>query len=160
MRVLLSLPLAALLLAGCCGYSTHALMRGDLQRVAVLPAENSTAQPGLADEFTELLADAFNTDRRLRVTALEAADLSVSVRLTEYSRNPAAYSGDETISAYDIVISAAVACDDRTRNEEHYSGTVFARTTYDPAAESEEAAAERALKTLAADIVRAIITKW
>lgn len=160
MRTLLHFPLAVLVFAACCGYSTHALMRSDLRLVAVLPAENSTSQPGLGEAMTELLAGAFDRDRRLRVTALEDAHLSISVKMTEYSRSPAAYAGDETITVYDIVVSAAISCEDRTRNEEYYSGTLFARTTYDPAAESEEAAAARVLTTLADDIVRAIVTKW
>lgn len=144
----------------CCGYSTHALLRSDLQRVAVLPAENSTSQPGIGDEMTELLAAAFERDRRLRVTALEGADLSVNVRLTNYTRMPVAYSGEEMVTAYDISISATVVGEDRTRNEEHYSGTLSARATYEPDSESEESAATRGLTILAEDIVRAIVTQW
>ncbi|MFO7638776.1 MAG: LPS assembly lipoprotein LptE [bacterium] len=161
MRYLL-LSAAALILSGlcCCGYSTHALMRSDLQRVAMLPVDNGTSQPGIGDEMTELLVSAFNDDRRLRVTSLDAADLSVNARLTSYARSPVAYSGDEIITAYEIVVSATVICEDRTRNEEYYSGSLSARVSYEPDSEPEESAATRCLATLADDIVRAIVTKW
>ena len=157
---MLPLLLATLLLAGCCGYSTRSLLRADLRNVAVLPVENSTSQPGVGDEFTDLLAAAFNRDRTLKVTALDAADLAMTVRLTAYSRSPAAYSGDETITLYDLAVSAMVEADDRARSEEHYAGSLSARVSYDPDTETEESAVTRCLTLLADDIVRAVITKW
>ena len=152
--------LVTLLGLGCCGYSTHSLLRSDLQRVAILPVDNSTSQPGIGDEMTELLAAAFERDRRLRVTALDAADLAISVGLLSYTRAPVAYSGDEIVTAYDITISAAVTCEDRTRSEEYYSGSLTARATYEPDSEPEESAATRCLTILSDDIVRAIVTQW
>jgi ABC-type phosphate/phosphonate transport system substrate-binding protein len=159
-RLAAAATLAVLLLAAGCGYSTRSLLRSDLQRVAILPVENSTNQPGIGDEMTDLFAEAFNRDRSLKVTALDAASLVLSAKLTSYTRSAAAYAGDETITLYEVAIGVAVTCEDRARGEEYYSGSLSTRVTYDPDAEVEEAAATRCLTQLADDVVRAIVTKW
>lgn len=155
--VALSLALAAL---SCCGYSTRSLLPPHLGSVAVPPVENTTTMPGLDDEFTVKLTEAFRRDRNLRVTTLEDADLVATVSLTAYSRNASSYDGNQEISAYEVSVSARVEAQDQVRDEMFYAGTVTAHVTYDPAAETEEQAASRALVELGDETVRRIITAW
>ncbi|MBM3313429.1 hypothetical protein FJY70_02410, partial [candidate division WOR-3 bacterium] len=75
-----------LVAAGCCGYSTRSLLPSHLKTVAVLPAGNSTTQPGLAEALTDSLASAFASDRTLRVTNAEAASLLVNATVSSYAR--------------------------------------------------------------------------
>lgn len=156
--------LALVLLAGCCGYSTHSLLPSHLKTVAVPPATNATMQPGLAEALTDSLTAAFTADRTLRVTNVEAADLVVSTTVSSYARTPASYTGDstasQTVSAYDLSVSAQVDARDQTRNEEFYKGVASARVTYDPSAKTEEQAADEAIRKLASDIVRQVQIAW
>ena len=154
-----------LLLAGCCGYSTHSLLPSHLKTVAVPPATNSTTQPGLAEALTDSLTSAFTSDRTLRVTNVEAADLVVNTTVSSYVRTPSAYTGGDTtgnqaVTAYDLSVSAQVDARDQTRNEQFYKGVASARVTYDPNAKTEEQAAAEAIKKLASEVVRQVQTAW
>jgi hypothetical protein len=156
-----SLALAfALLAVGCCGYSTRSLLPSHLKTVGVPPATNSTTQPGLAEALTDELTAAFTSDRTLRVTNTEAADLVVNTVVSSYARTASSYTGDQAVSAYELSVSAQVEARDQTRDEEFYSGTASARITYDPNAKTEEQAAADALKKLAAEIVRQVQIAW
>jgi len=149
-----------LLLAGCCGYSTHSLLPSHLRTVAVPPASNTTTQPGLAEALTDSLTAAFTSDRTLRVTNTEAADLVVNATVSNYNRMASSYTGDQAVSAYELSVSAQVDARDQTRNEEFYQGLASARVTYDPNAKSEEQAAAEAVGKLASEIVRQVQIAW
>jgi hypothetical protein len=152
------------LLAGCCGYSTHSLLPSHLKTVAVPPATNTTTQPGLAEALTDSLTAAFTADRTLRVTNTEAADLVVNTTVSSYTRTASAYSSDslkQDVSAYELSVSAQVDARDQTRDEKFYSGTVSDRVTYPNAtAKTEEEAAAQAIGKLASDIVRQVQIAW
>jgi hypothetical protein len=156
-----------LLLAGCCGYSTHSLLPSHLKTVAVPPATNTTTQPGLAEALTDSLTAAFTADRTLRVTNTEAADLVVNTTVSSYTRTASSYTGDsvQAVSAYELSVSAQVDARDQTRNEQFYKGVASARVTYDPNAtppnvNTEEQAAAEAIKKLASEIVRQVQIAW
>ena len=148
------------LLAGCCGYSTHSLLPSHLRTVAVLPATNTTTQPGLAEALTDSLTAAFTSDRTLHVTNSEAADLVVNATVSNYNRTAASYTGDQAVSAYELSVSAQVEARDQTRNEEFYKGVASARITYDPNVKTEERAAAEAMRKLASEIVRVVQIAW
>ena len=149
-----------LLLAGCCGYSTHSLLPSHLKTVAVPPATNSTTQPGLAEAFTDSLTAAFTADRTLHVINTEAADLVVNTTVSSYNRTASSYTGDQAVSAYELSVSAQVDARDQTRNEEFYKGVASARVTYDPKAQTEEQAAAEAIGKLASEVVRQVQIAW
>jgi hypothetical protein len=84
--------------------------------------------------------------------------------VSSYARTPASYTGDstasQTVSAYDLSVSAQVDARDQTRNEEFYKGVASARVTYDPNAKTEEEATDEAIKKLASEIVRQVQIAW
>jgi ABC-type Na+ efflux pump permease subunit len=155
-----SVALGLILLAGCCGYSTHSLLPSHLKTVAVPPATNATTQPGLAEALTDSLTAAFTADRTLHVINTEAADLVVNTTVSNYSRTASSYTGNQAVSAYQLDVSAQVDARDQTRNEEFYQGVASARVTYDPTAKTEEQAAAEAIRKLAAEIVRQVQIAW
>jgi hypothetical protein len=153
------------LLAGCCGYSTRSLLPSHLKTVAVPPAANTTTQPGLAEALTDELTSAFSSDRTLRVTNVEAADLVVNTTVSSYSRTPAAYTGgdttgDQSVSAYDLSVGAQIEAHDQTRDEKFYSGAASGRVTYNPSTKTEEEAAAEAVRKLASEVVRQVQIAW
>lgn len=152
--------LALVLLAGCCGYSTHSLLPSHLKTVAVPPATNTTTQPGLAEALTDSLTAAFTSDRTLHVTNSEAADLVVNTTVSSYNRTASSYTGDQAVSAYELSVSAQVDARDQTRNEEFYKGVASARVTYDPNVKTEEQAAAEAIRKLASEVVRQVQIAW
>jgi hypothetical protein len=143
-----------------CGYSVRSLLPPHLKTVAIVTVENSTTQPGLDEELSIVLPKIFNSDRSLRVTAPEQADLVVSVVLTSFYRTAAAYDAEQAISAYEISISARVEALDQVRNEMFFSGTVSSRISYTPEGTAEENAISAAIEKLAREIARQIVTAW
>jgi hypothetical protein len=126
----------------------------------VPPVENTTAQPGLGEDLTEALIAAFNADRNLHVTNIEAANLIVTAKVETYSRSAASYTGSQEVSAYELVVGARVEAHDQVRDEDFYSGSVSARITYNPGVRTEEQAARDAAARLAQEIVRRVLTAW
>jgi hypothetical protein len=151
---------AILLLAGCFGYSTRSLLPSHLKTVGITPVLNSTTQPGLAEQLNDALPQAFNADRSLRVTNLEAANLVLNATVSGYSRDAASYTGDQAVSAYKVTVSAQVDVRDQVRDEDFYSGPASASITYDPGARTEEQAASEAVSKLASEIVRQVLIAW
>jgi hypothetical protein len=160
MSRLLVVVIAGCGLSGCCGYSTRALVPSHLRSVAVVEVQNLTTQPGLADELSDSLSQAFDRDRSLRLASPDRADLAVSAKVTSYSRTAASYEGNQSVTGYELAIGATVEAEDRVRNEVFFSGASSARLLYSPDTTSEETAASRVIATLARDIVRAVVTAW
>jgi hypothetical protein len=160
MRAATTLVLALLTGLSCCGYSARSLLPPHLNTVALVPTENTTQQPGLDDELDDILADAFNEDRNLRVASLDDADLVITVVVNSYSRAAAVYDDEQTITTYETRVSARVEAEDRVKETRFYEGTASGFITYSPDTRTEEEAATTALEELATEIVRLIITKW
>ncbi len=149
-----------LLLLSCCGYSTRSLLPPHLKTYAIKPVVNSTLQAGLGDAFGDALARAFAADRSLRADAAEDANLLLDVTVTGYNREASVYDQNQNIQAYELAITTQVEATDQVRAESFFAEAVSQRVSYDPAAETEEAAAQRCLDKLAQEVVRRVITKW
>ncbi len=143
-----------------CGYSTRSLLPSHLKTVALGSIENSSTQPGLAEELTFALPKAFNLDRSLRVTSVEQAHLLLTAVITNYSRTAAAYNSNQEVSTYEISITANVEVIDQIRNEPFFNGSISSRVSYNPESSSEEEVAKKAIEKLAQEIVRQVITAW
>lgn len=154
------MSLGALLLLGCFGYSTHSLLPPHIRTVGLTDVENSTTRPGLAEELDAALLRAFASDRSLRVTSIDKADLVVSVNVNSYSRSPSTYDASQRITSYDIIISAAVSARDAVRDEDFFTASVSARSSYDPQSREEDYAARDAVTKLAGEIVRQLVSAW
>jgi len=102
----------------------------------------------------------FNSDRNLRVTTLEQADLSVKVTVTSYSKTAVAYDADQNISGYEINVAAKVEAIDQIRNETFFEEQVITRNVYQPEEKLEEDVIQETIEKLAKEIVRRIITTW
>ena len=149
----------------CCGYSARSLLPPHLRTVAIPPATNSTTRPGIEEILTDSLIAAFGADRSLRVTSLEDADLVLSVDVNSYSKTAAVFDEEQTVSVYDVVISARVEAEDQVRSEIFFEGPVSGRKTYDPeqsagTGDPEEAAAAQAVGEVAREVVRRVLTQW
>ncbi|MEO0023048.1 MAG: LPS assembly lipoprotein LptE [candidate division WOR-3 bacterium] len=158
-RQLVKLVLVFIAVNGC-GYSARSLLPSHVRTIALKSVENSTTQPGLAEELLLQLPVAFNSDRNLRISSLDQSDLILQVLINGFYRTASAYDAAQNIIAYEITISAQFDVHDQSRNEPFYSGTVTSRISYDPAHKTDEAAITEALGKLAQEIVRQIITAW
>uniref|UniRef100_A0A7C4G9V2 Lipopolysaccharide-assembly n=1 Tax=candidate division WOR-3 bacterium TaxID=2052148 RepID=A0A7C4G9V2_UNCW3 len=150
----------AFLFLGCFGYSTHSLLPPHIKTVALADVGNSTTRPGLAEDLTTALLRAFASDRSLRITSIDKADLIVSVNVNSYSRSPSVYDASQSISGYDIAIGANVSAKDAVRDEEFFAGSVLARSSYNPDSRDEDTAVQEAVAKLASEIVRQMVSTW
>lgn len=148
------------LLICTCGYSTRSLLPSHVRTIGIKSVENSTTQPGLAEELMLKLPQALGADGNLRISSPEAADLLLEVVINGYYRTASAYDADQNITAYEITVTAEVDVKDQIRNEPFFTGTVSSRLSYTPASKSDETAITETVEKLAREIVRQIITAW
>jgi len=83
--------IASLILIGCCGYTTRAMLPAYMRTIYVQPVENKTLRPLLAENLRDGLVLAFTRNGRLRVSSDPSADLSLTVTITSYKRTAAVY---------------------------------------------------------------------
>lgn len=155
-----ALILFSSILSTNCGYSTRSLLPSNIKTIAITSIENSTTQPGLAEELMLSLPRIFNTDRNLRVVSPEQADLLLTVLITNYSRSASSYDNQQNISAYELAISVQVEVLDQHRNETFYSGFINSRISYNPENTPLEEAISELVNKLSHEIVRQVITAW
>ncbi|MGQ9679077.1 MAG: LPS assembly lipoprotein LptE [bacterium] len=160
MRIDPKLFFYSFLFAFSCGYSTSSLLPSHLRTIAIGKIENSSTQPGLAEELIFSLPKAFNINRSLRVTNIDQADLVITALITNYSRIAAAYNSNQEISAYEINITVQIDVLDQVRNEPFYSGSITSRISYNPETNREEEMVKTLVEKLAQEIVRQVITAW
>jgi outer membrane lipopolysaccharide assembly protein LptE/RlpB len=154
------LLIGSLLLFLSCGYSTRSLLPSHLRTIGFEPVDNRTLEPELTEQFEARLREAFARDRTLRVVDLDQADVTLTAQLASYSKEAAAYTGDQRVTSYRLTSAASLTAMDKVRNELLYSGNVSAQMTFDPNAVSEESTASTLTAKLAAEAVRVLLLAW
>lgn len=148
-----ALALALLLgLTGCGFYSfSGATIPAEYETIAIVPVENETATPlnNLGGELTDLLNERFVERTRLRLETNEnEADVVLSGRLTGYSDEPAAVSGEERATRNEVSLRAEIRYRARERDSLLISDTYTQSETYDLAEGPDEGARSAALVAL------------
>lgn len=162
---LISLLFLLLAIPGCRYYSfTGATIPAHLNTLSIPLVEDNSISTitTLDDEMTELLVDRFIRQTRLALETDETAgDANLTVRITRYTNQPTAVSGEELALLNRVSITVSARYFDQVENEEIFDRTFQGSEEYDsqnPA--DEEQAATAALIIIADDIFTAATSDW
>ncbi len=105
----LILLLLFLFISGC-GYRLRGTqeLRGDLQKVAILPFTNQTFESRLENDLFNALVDEFARSKNLKVVAAKDADLLVSGTITAVESYSISYSPDDKTYEYRVTMTLDV----------------------------------------------------
>ena len=180
----LTLPLLAILLAGC-GYSVRSSLDPKYQSVAVAPFYDATDEYDLQAPLTNAVRRKFLLDDRLEVLNEDRADLLIEGVILDYVLEGLTYDEEDRVTQYHLVISAGIRATDLQTGEvlwteDRVSGetTFYTRasgqsadrlrgnaeavlpTVRSFASEEENRAASEALESLASAVFYRTVEPW
>jgi len=153
--------LAVLPLAGCAGYHlgpvNPAVHAGDTS-IEIVPFQNRTLQPRLADAVTQALRERIQSDGTYHLARNAEADVIVTGTITGYSRKPVSFLNTDvtTPKNYRIEILARVVVRERATGkvilDKNLAGYTLTQTGTELAEEERQS-----LPLLAGDLARNIV---
>ena len=161
-RILLTVGLLfALQSAGCYSFSGSNLP-GHIKAVAVPTVKNSTLQPGVEQEITDGIVARFLSDGRLKIASEKSAEAVFLADLIGYENKVNNYSASQEPIDYIVVLTLSGQMRDQVKNRDLWKDDrLIATAVYEPRAGGTEAAAlEKAIETLAGDIVGKTLEQW
>jgi len=155
------LSLLALWGAGCYSFSGSNLP-GHIKAVAVPTIKNSTLQPGVEQELTQGIVDRFLSDGRLEIASQRTAEAVFLAELVGYENKVNNYTASQEPIDYIVVLTLSGQMRDQVKNRDLWKeDRLVATAVYEPGAgESEVGAREKAIQTLASDIVGKTLEQW
>jgi outer membrane lipopolysaccharide assembly protein LptE/RlpB len=108
--------LAAVVLAGGCGYSLRGNLPPHIRTVAVPIFANRTSEPAVEGFITQAVVQAFAANGRLRVVDPKDADAILEGELVGYLVSAIAFNPNENITAYRLVLTMNLRFRDVRRN--------------------------------------------
>jgi len=107
--------IALSMLLSSCGYGfTHVggIVPEDTKTIAIPTFINGTTEPYVDVEVTKAVVNEFLTDGRLKVVSAETADLVLTGKVTKFEVIPAAYTTDNYVSSYQVIMGISVSVED------------------------------------------------
>ncbi len=154
--------LAALLMALAvgCAYSFRGSLPESIQSVRVRQFRSTVTEYGLEQEITSLVTDAIVRDGRLSIDN-ESPDATIEGTVNYFGRTAVSYTGSEEVEEYRLEIRVTVSMDSADDNEYIISDETLSEwILYDPASETYEAARDRVVEKISAQIARRCLSGW
>jgi lipopolysaccharide assembly LptE-like protein len=103
--------------AGGCGYTLQGNLPDHLKTVSVPVFKNRTTEAGVESTITSAVVNAFTTNGRLRVVALDKADSVLEGEIIGYSVQSLTYDSKLNLRSYRLTVSMDVSFRDLKRSE-------------------------------------------
>lgn len=158
--------LVVLLLGACSHYTTSAGLVGGIRSVAIPTAENGTPEVDIAQQFTDSVSVAFQSDGRLRVVDEESADALLLLRLDRLVDEPSDWTTAEETEQYSFRLFAAALLERSSDGSELLPRLeIEGWGTYDAAQpdgddEGRDQAVEAAMAMIIREVVDRITASW
>lgn len=102
---------AALFINTSCGiYSFGGSIPSDVKKVAIPLFDDNTSYPGVRDDLTNQVIDAFIADNTLQVVSESDADLLITGTIMSINERAAIVTTGETVQQYDVYVTVKVKC--------------------------------------------------
>ncbi len=161
----LVLPVCTWVIGGCAGYRLGSSLPADIQSVYVPAFENRTREPLLESDATRAVISEFQRDGTLLIRGEDAADVSLSVVLTDLSLKVLRYERDrgKTGEEFRLTIRADLVLVRTSTGETLTSRSVQGESFFDFTGDmgaSKRIAIPLATADLAHDIVESVVELW
>lgn len=136
----------------------------DIRDLAVLPFNNSSAEPGLENILTDEVKQQLLAEGRLNLVGTGKADAILDGEIYRYQRMPLIYDERDRVQQYRVRVDIRYRLVDPETEESLRSwDNVYRHTTYSdviPPIETEYDVQERVLYQLARDVVTSVVRGW
>jgi hypothetical protein len=160
MKRLLILVLAAAAVLSGCAYSFRPKSSASFKTIGIESFENRTAEYGLTDRLTNIMAEAFIKDGTLRVVPVNGAEAILNGTLLRYERQPAQFDITDQVERYKVVLECEVSVRLTATDSVLWSQTLTQEGIYATATETEETGQQRAGDLLVQAILNKTTKSW
>jgi len=151
-----------ILYSGCGIYSFKGALPSHLQTVAIPLVEDRTSYPGVRENLTNSIIDAFIADNTLKVVDETKADIIISGTIASINQTAATVESGETVSEYKVTVNLKAKAEDI-----HTSKVLFNRTfsqyglmASDGGQDEFDAAVEEAIQLITEDLINTTLGGW
>ncbi len=160
--------LASLLLSACSVSMSSGGFPPQIHTAAVLPFENNTSDPTLAQDVNRAVREAVQSRLGLRSAAQDRADALVRGTVTRYEADqPLAYQGSTStgsssripeVTKRQVTIAVDIEIIDQKSGKPLYKSSLVVQGEYDPGREAD--GRKKALEKLVNDLVTKAQSQW
>lgn len=157
------LLLPTLILFNACGYySFKGSLPSHYKAIAVPLFDDRTDYPGIREDLTYGVSDAFMEDNTLKVLDETRADILLTGTINSITQQEANVESGELTSSYKLTVAVKVKCEDIKTDKVLYDKTLRQYAFLDAQAglEERDQAMEEIIALLIDDIVNATLGMW
>lgn len=159
-RILLLIALTGGIALAGCAYSFRPKSNAPFKTIGIESFENRTAEYGLTDRITNIIADAFIKDGTMRVVPVDKADAVLVGTLIRYERLPAQFDITDQVERYKVVLECEVTVKLTASDSTLWTQTLTQEGVYATATETEETGQQRAGDLLVQAIINKTTKSW
>jgi hypothetical protein len=109
-RVLLAISVLTVFFSSCGYYSFSGSIPSDIKTIAVPLFDDNTSFPGVREDLTNDIIDAFINDNVLQVVPESNADLLITGTILSINEKAAIITTGETVEQYEVYVNVKVKC--------------------------------------------------
>lgn len=153
-----------LVMSGCGVYTfSGSALPSHIKTVAIPLFENTSLEPGIAEEMTRIITKEYISNGALRVVE-KKPHASLNVTITGYTSEAHNYNAQGDVREYRIIIKAAAVFRDEIKGKDIWKeDNIICSGNYSSEAgssETEETGKERAMQDLARILIENTISGW
>lgn len=139
-----------------CGiYSLGGSIPSNVRKVAIPLFDDNTSYPGVRDDLTNQVIDAFIADNTLQVVSESDADLLITGTIMSINERAAIVTTGETVQQYDVYVTVKVKCLHLKSGKVWWEKVLRRFGTMDENASQDDR--DEAIKTALVDITRDVL---
>jgi outer membrane lipopolysaccharide assembly protein LptE/RlpB len=158
-----SLLLLVLTLLPACGYySFKGALPSHIQTIAIPLFDDRTAYPGVRENLTNSVIDAFISDNTLTVVDETQADVLLTGTITSINQSAATVTSGETVTEYKVTVTVKAKAEDLKTSKMLFdrSFSEYGLMPSQGGQEEFDVAVEEAIERIREDILNATLASW
>ncbi len=161
LKILLS-GMMALLILSCGYYSFRGSIPSNVKNVAIPLFDDNTSYPGVREDMTNKVIDAFIADNTLLVSVESEADILITGTILSIRERAGIIKSGEEVEQYDVYVNVKVKCEEIKTNKVWWEKTLRRFGTMEGLGSQDErdAAIAVAIEEITEDILNNTLANW
>ena len=158
----LSIGLLFLLFCSGCVYSFGGSIPSDVTKIAIPLFDDNTSYPGVREDLTNLVIDAFIANNTLQIVNESEADLLITGTIISIRERASIITTGEEVDQYDVYVNVKAKCENLKSGKVWWEKTLrrFGNMSGGGTQEDQQVAIEQAIIQITDDILNNTIAYW